>query len=128
MRENNIKEWIAGHDDQAIPPRVKIRVFDRFGGRCAECSRKIGGSIRPAYDHIQALCNGGSHRESNLQLLCMSCHAIKTKQDVAEKKINARVRAKHIGARPSSRGKLQSRGFEKREPQRTASRPLERRS
>jgi 5-methylcytosine-specific restriction protein A len=92
-----VEEWIATHDDQAIPARVKIRVFDRAGGVCPECTLPIVGKLRPAYDHIQALINGGQHREANLQLLCVPCHAVKTKADVAEKSVTARIRAKHLG-------------------------------
>jgi len=122
-----LPEWIAEHDNQAIPTRVKVRVFDRAGGRCAACTLAIVGGLRPAYDHIQAFINGGSHRESNLQLLCVPCHALKTKTDVAEKSVIYRKRAKHIGAF-APRQKIQSAGFRKAAPQRTASRPLERRS
>jgi len=96
-------EWIASHDDQAIPPRVKVRVFDRCGGKCAICTRVIAGSLRPAYDHIIALINDGEHREGNLQLLCMPCHALKTKADVAEKSKVARVRKRHIGLKKPSK-------------------------
>jgi 5-methylcytosine-specific restriction protein A len=92
-----VEEWIATHDDQAIPARVKIRVFDRSGGVCPQCTLPIVGKLRPAYDHIQALINGGQHREANLQLLCVPCHAVKTKADVAEKSVTARIRAKHLG-------------------------------
>ena len=92
-----LPEWEATNDNQAIPARVKIRVFDRAGGKCAECTLPIVGKLRPAYDHIEALINGGKHAESNLQLLCVPCHAVKTKTDVAEKSITARVRAKHLG-------------------------------
>ena len=92
-----VDEWIGANDDQAIPARVKIRVFDRAGGVCAECTLRIQGKLRPAYDHKQALINGGQHRESNLQLLCVPCHAVKTKADVAEKAVTARVKQKHLG-------------------------------
>ncbi len=92
-----VDEWEATNDNQAIPARVKIRVFDRAGGKCAECTLQIIGKLRPAYDHIQAIINGGEHREGNLQLLCVPCHAVKTKADVAEKSVTARVRAKHLG-------------------------------
>ena len=92
-----VEEWIGATDDQAIPARVKIRVFDAFGGRCAVCSLQIAGKLRPAYDHFIALINGGQNRETNLQLLCVPCHAFKTKADVAEKSITARKRAKHLG-------------------------------
>ncbi|WP_051677266.1 HNH endonuclease [Bradyrhizobium sp. URHD0069] len=90
-------EWIGANDDQAIPPRVKVRVFDKCGGRCADCGLSIVGKLRPAYDHTIALVNAGEHRESNLQLLCVPCHAVKTRADVAEKSVTARKRAKHLG-------------------------------
>lgn len=92
-----VAEWIGANDDQAIPARVKIRVFDAFGGRCAVCSLQIAGKLRPAYDHAISLISGGQNRETNLQLLCVPCHALKTKADVAEKSVTARKRAKHIG-------------------------------
>lgn len=91
------EEWIGATDDTAIPARVKIRVFDTNGGLCAICTRPIFGGLRPAYDHRVAIVNGGGNRESNLQLLCMPCHTGKTKTDVAEKSVTARVRAKHLG-------------------------------
>lgn len=95
MRE--VPEWIGATDDQAIPARVKLRVFTKFNGRCADCALLIVGKLRPAYDHCLALINGGKHAESNLQLLCVPCHAVKTRQDVALKAKNYRVRKKHIG-------------------------------
>jgi 5-methylcytosine-specific restriction protein A len=90
-------EWIGAYDDQAIPPRVKVRIFDRCAGKCCDCTLPIQGKLRPAYDHIQALINGGLHREFNLQVLCLQCHAIKTQADVAEKSVTARKRTKHLG-------------------------------
>jgi 5-methylcytosine-specific restriction protein A len=81
-----------------------------------------------AYDHITALCNGGRNAESNLQVLCSLCHGQKTGADVAEKSRVARKRAKFLGVAPAKRQKIQSRGFDRAPAQRTASRPLERRS
>jgi 5-methylcytosine-specific restriction endonuclease McrA len=95
MRE--VTEWIGANDDQAIPARVKLRVFERCGGRCASCAVRCGGSLRAAYDHIAALVNGGLHRETNLQLLCEPCHALKTAGDVKQKAKNDRVRKRHLG-------------------------------
>ena len=80
-----LPEWIATHDDQAIPLRVQLRIFEAYNKHCAVCTLPIVGKLKPAYDHIRALINGGEHRESNLQLLCVPCHAAKTKKDVAEK-------------------------------------------
>ena len=92
-----VEEWIGATDDTAIPARVKLRVFQKHGGECAICTLHIRGKLLPAYDHITALINGGQNRESNLQLLCVPCHAIKTGKDVAEKAKVARKRAKHLG-------------------------------
>jgi len=93
----SVEEWIGKTDDEAIPPRVKIRVFDAFDKRCVNCTLPITGKLLPAYDHIVALVNGGPNRESNLQLLCVPCHAVKTKSDVRAKSVTARKRRKHIG-------------------------------
>lgn len=92
-----VPEWIADHDDQNIPPRVKVRVAKRAGDKCAICTLTIGGKLKPAFDHILAICNGGEHRESNLQLLCVPCHKVKTGADVAEKARDQRKRLKHLG-------------------------------
>lgn len=102
MRE--VPEWIGSNDDQTIPARVKVRIFERAEGKCQECGRPIAGSVRPAYDHIIPLIAGGGNRESNVQLLCVSpCHAAKTRADVAEKSVVARKRQKHLGIRKPSR-------------------------
>jgi 5-methylcytosine-specific restriction endonuclease McrA len=54
-------------------------------------------------DHIVALVNGGSHRESNLAPALRSEHRRKTAQDVAQKSKDYRVRAKHNGIKKPSR-------------------------
>lgn len=96
MRE--VPEWIGKTDDAAVPARVQVRVFQKFGGICPKCNRKLSQINSWQCDHIIALVNGGQNRESNLQPLCTSpCHSQKTKADVAEKAVTARVRAKHLG-------------------------------
>jgi len=35
------EEWIGKHDNAAIPPRVRLRVFGKFGGVCQLSGRKI---------------------------------------------------------------------------------------
>lgn len=108
-----VEEWIATHDDQAIPPRVKVRIFEKYEGKCA----KTGVKLRPGhfqYDHIVALVNGGEHRESNLQPLCTEAHAAKTRADVKIKSKVARIKKKHLGLWPAPARKMQSRPFPKR--------------
>lgn len=105
-----VPDWIGATPDTAIPPRVKVRIFERDGGRCQHCTRKVGPGFTPfAYDHVVALVNDGAHSEANIQLLCVECHANKTGRDVAEKSKVASVRAKHLGLKP--KGNWPSRPF-----------------
>ena len=91
------EEWIGRTDDTLVPPHVRLRVFERFGGICCECTVKIRGR-RWVCDHRKAIVNGGANRESNLGPIHEACdRTIKTPADVAEKKVNNRVRSKHLG-------------------------------
>lgn len=90
-------EWIGRNDDAAIPPRVRLRVFERMGGRCHLSGRKIMPGDAWDLDHIVALVNGGSHRESNLAPALRSEHRKKTASDVKQKAKNDRVRKRHLG-------------------------------
>jgi 5-methylcytosine-specific restriction endonuclease McrA len=100
----NLPEWIAAHDDQAIPQRVKLRIWTRCGGRCALTGRKLRPGDAYQFDHIVALANGGEHREQNLQLVAADAHRAKTKADLAVKSKIARTKAKHLGIKPARRG------------------------
>lgn len=97
-------EWIGASPDAKIPPRVRLRVFERDNGAC-QCGCTI--KIRPGdiwqTDHIIALANGGKNIESNLRTLLANHHKIKTAQDVAEKAKVYRKRAKHLGLAPKGR-------------------------
>lgn len=90
-------EWIGESDDEAVPLRVKLRVYFAAGGKCAECGRKPRAGEKPECDHIIAIVNGGENKETNLQNLCSWCHDAKTRKDVARKSLNRRVQAKHLG-------------------------------
>jgi 5-methylcytosine-specific restriction protein A len=92
-------EWIAKHDDEAIPPRVKVRVFEAHGGICHLSQRKIMAGDQWDCDHIIALCNGGQHRETNLAPALRDKHREKTAEDVAAKSKSAKVRAHHLGVK-----------------------------
>jgi 5-methylcytosine-specific restriction enzyme A len=114
-----LPEWIGATDDQAIPPRVKLRIFEKALGRCKGCGLTIRAGTVPAYDHIIALVNGGENRERNIQLLCQPCHAPKTKADVAKKSLVYRKKAKHLGIRlrksrpiPGSKASGLKKGFD----------------
>jgi 5-methylcytosine-specific restriction endonuclease McrA len=104
-----LPEWIAEHPDQKVPPRVIVRVFEKAGKRCENCTRALRHRKDWELDHIKALKNGGQHREGNLQALCVGCHSEKSREDVAEKSKVYEAKKKHLGIRnPSS---FKSKGF-----------------
>lgn len=94
--------WGSDNHDAKIPPRVRLRVYERAGGRCEVCQRKLGPADRWQADHIVALVNGGAHSEANLRCICDWCHKGKTREDVAEKAKTYAVRSKHVGIRKQS--------------------------
>lgn len=99
----SVPEWIAKHDDAPIPPRVRLRVFERHGGICHLSSRKIQPGEPWDCDHIVALVNGGEHRERNLVPVLKEPHKAKTAEDVKEKAIVAKKRKTHLGIRAKKR-------------------------
>lgn len=120
----SVGEWIGKTDDAKIPPRVRLRVFERYNGICHLSGRKINAGEPWECDHVTALINGGEHREANLAPALKDKHREKTAEDVREKSIVTRKRQKYLGIRPTSR--LKGQGFQKRPAQRSATRPLER--
>lgn len=57
-----------------IPRDVRQRVWQAYGGQCAEC----GDTNYLEYDHIIPVSRGGSNGESNVQLLCRRCNLKKS--------------------------------------------------
>lgn len=53
-----VPEWIADHDDQAIPRLVKARIWARYNGCCAKTGRKLRAGDAHQFDHIVPLING----------------------------------------------------------------------
>lgn len=97
MTRRSVPEWIGKTPDTPIPARVKLRVFERFGGVCQETGRKITPGDAWDCDHTLALANGGENRESNLRPVLHTAHVEKTREDVAMKAKDDRVRKKHLG-------------------------------
>lgn len=92
------EEWVAKHDDQKVPPRVRVRVFERENGICHLTGVKID-PVRDEWDldHRTALILGGEHRESNLFPALRAAHRRKTATEVSVKSKIARVKKKHLG-------------------------------
>ena len=111
-----VDTWVGAHDDQAIPPRVKLRIWNREGGRCSLTGRKIMPGEPFDYEHRIALCNGGRHAEDNIVLaLRGKVHQAKTAADVATKAKTDRMAKKHLGIWPRGQ-RIPSRGFSRRAP------------
>ena len=92
-----VAEWIGRTDDAAIPPRVRLRVFERCGGVCHLSGVRIKAGDQWDCDHVVALINGGEHRERNLAPALRVEHRKKTAADVKQKAKNDRVRKRHLG-------------------------------
>ena len=59
--------------------RLRRRILARDSWVCQSCGKLLG---MAQVDHIKPVFKGGKvHDESNLQSLCVSCHAAKTRVD-----------------------------------------------
>ena len=61
-----------------IPKKVREAVWERDGGACVEC----GATSDLQLEHELPDGLGGPPTEENLRLLCVACHAPKTRRDV----------------------------------------------
>jgi 5-methylcytosine-specific restriction endonuclease McrA len=114
MTGRSVPEWKGSSPDAKVPARVRLRIFEREGGKCHLSGRKIMPGDAWDLDHKIALCNDGKHIESNLFPALRDKHREKTKVDVKEKADANRLRAKHFGIWKKSPFKIQSRPFPKR--------------
>ena len=121
----SVPEWIGKSSDSAVPPRVRLRIFQRYDGRCqCGCNRTIRSGEAWQCEDTIALINGGERRESNLKPWLTEHHKVKTAQDVAEKSRVYKRAASHVGIKTQNGPKIQSRGFARSSPQNSASRPI----
>jgi hypothetical protein len=105
MTGRSIEKWVGSTPDAKPPIRVRLRVFERYGGICQRTGRKIRAGDKWEVDHCIALINGGANAETNLQPVLAEAHREKTREDVAVKSKVARMKAKHLGLKtPKTRG------------------------
>lgn len=124
---------LRGLERKEFPTAVKRAAFRRCCGNkgrphCEGCGRELrSGEI--IYEHFQPDGLGGTPTADNCKVFGNKCCATpKTKEDNAiMAKADAVLRANY-GLDPRPRSKIKSQGFQKASPQRSASRPLERRS
>lgn len=89
-----------------LSTRDRLAVFERAGGICVLCSRKIAAGERWIAEHIRALGLGGEDAPDNMAPAHEACARAKTNGrdgDLARIAKAKRVKAKHIGAHRSAR-------------------------
>ena len=103
----SVPEWIGASPDSVPPPRVKLRVLERYNFTCFWSKQPIKPGDKWECDHELAIINGGANRESNLVPALKSEHQVKTRKDVFEKKKRAKLLKKSYGLnRPKPRRKM----------------------
>jgi 5-methylcytosine-specific restriction protein A len=117
-----IPEWVARHDDQAIPRKVGLRVLEANDRKCWICGNEIAPGAGTDIHHKTPLADGGRHAESNLAPVHRKCHRL-TAREAQERAESRATIASHYGLK---KPKMQGRGFRKAPPQLTASRPITR--
>lgn len=61
--------------------KLRDAVMRRDGGMCQPCGKEGYDTAATEVDHIVSKANGGSNSMSNLQAICRSCHAKKTRRE-----------------------------------------------
>ncbi len=83
--------YLTMSERRSIPSALRSSIFERDNKTCVGIDKfacpwkKIAIPIPESQldiDHKIAICLGGTNDASNLQLLCKSCHAEKTKRDL----------------------------------------------
>lgn len=108
MTGRAVPEWVGKTPDAKVPPRVRLRIWERECGICHISKRKIQPGEAWELDHKIALANGGKHCESNLFPALKDKHREKTKADVAEKSKVASVAKHHVGIKRDTSRPIQS--------------------
>lgn len=108
-RGRSVKEWVGKTADSKPPQTVRLRVFDRAGGKCHLSGAKIQPGDKWDLDHIIRLEDGGENRESNLAPALKAPHIEKTAEETRRGRKADRQRAKHIGAKPPTKNPIPKR-------------------
>lgn len=74
MHSRVLRRKVEGEIDRHIPHDIRQRVWQRYGGKCAECSA----TEYLEFDHIIPVSRGGSNGEQNVQILCRKCNLSKS--------------------------------------------------
>lgn len=92
----SVEAWRGKTDDAMPPPRVKDRIRQRQGNKCALTGVELSPGIKVDYDHIVPLWMGGRNTEDNLQAVTSQAHKNKTKTEATVRAKCNRTRKKHL--------------------------------
>lgn len=99
-----VPTWIGKTDDSKPPKHVRLRIFDRCGGRCHLSGLKIKVGDEWDLDHVKPLWDGGANSEANLAPALKDKHRLKSAADQSIQAKTDRIRARHFGVRETSPG------------------------
>jgi len=69
-----IVQKVEGQPSRHIPRDVRQRVWQKYGGQCAECAA----TEYLEFDHVIPVAKGGNNADNNVQLLCRKCNLTKS--------------------------------------------------
>lgn len=104
-RGRSVEEWIGATLDSVPPDHVRLRIFERYNGRCYV----TGVKLQPGdwhLDHIVRLEDGGENRESNLAPIYAPKHREKTGRENSQGARERSLRKKQIGIKPRPKHKI----------------------
>ena len=97
-----VEEWIGKTPDSVVPGHVRIRIFERYGGKCQLTGKRLM-AFDWHLDHKKALKDGGQHRESNLWPVWVPKHLEKTGEENSERAAINRKKKNHLLPRAPSK-------------------------
>lgn len=111
----SVAEWIGRTDDSKVPPKVRLRIFNRENGVCYLSGVKIVAGQAWELEHKIPLASkpglvSGLHREFNLFPALVAPHKEKTAREATERAKSDRMAMANLGIRAPS--KMQSRPFQ----------------
>jgi len=65
---------VVERPSRSIPQKIRSEVYQRYGGKCAQCSARE----YLEFDHVIPVALGGANTVGNLQLLCRRCNLAKS--------------------------------------------------